>query len=445
MSSPVSDLQAPLAGEAPAGPALPAARPGVDATADTILAMIDGVHVGEQGLLDVGRRHLLGNYRQAPIVLERGRGCEVWDTEGRRYLDLAAGVAVTALGHAHPRLTATIAEQAGRLLHASNYFYNAENLRLADELTRLLGYDRAFFCNSGAEANEALFKLGRRHFWAKGEKERYRYVAFHASFHGRTMGAVTLTGTPKYKEGFGPPLEGVTHVEYGNLEAVRAAMGPDVAGIFVEPVQGEGGVLPPPAGFFRGLRELANEHGALLMVDEVQTGIGRTGRWLGQEHEGVKGDAISLAKGLAGGVPIGAILIGEHLAGALPPGTHGSTFGGNALASAAARTVLAVIREEGLLAAVEERGAQLSRGLLELARKHPTLCTGERGRGLLRGLVLAPGLDPRNLLEATREHGVLLTAAGSNVLRFTPPLVITAAEIDEALGRVDQALRGLQR
>jgi acetylornithine/N-succinyldiaminopimelate aminotransferase len=203
--------------------------------------------------------------------------------------------------------------------------------------------------------------------------------------------------------------------------------------------------VPPPPGFLPGLRALADEHGALLLVDEVQTGMGRTGRWLGQEHEGVKGDAIALAKGLAGGVPIGAILLGEHLAGGLPPGTHGSTFGGNPLACAAARAVIEVIEEDGLLAAVTARGEHLGRGLAALAEKHPRVCTGERGRGLLRGLVLAPGYEPRELLNAVRERGVLLTAAGSNVLRFTPPLVVTDAEIDEGLARVDEALTGLAR
>ena len=415
----------------------PAAGAASPSAADAILGMVDAAGAD---LLAMGQAHLLGNYRQAPIVLERGRGCEVWDTAGRRYLDLCAGVAVSSLGHAHPRLTAAIAEQAGRLLHASNYFYNAENVLLAGELCHAFGYDRAFFCNSGAEANEGLFKLARRHFYGKGDKDRYRFVAFHHSFHGRTMGAVSLTGNPKYHEGFGPPLAGITHVDYGDLGAVRAAMGDDVAAIIVEPVQGEGGVLPPPPGYLAGLRALADEHGALLLVDEVQTGVGRTGRWLGQDHDGVRGDGISLAKGLAGGVPIGAMLVTERLADALPPGTHGSTFGGNALASIAARTVLAVIRDEGLCAAAEARGGQLGRGLQRLAEKHPRAAVGERGRGLLRGLILAPGLDPRAALSVTREQGVLLTAAGTNVLRFTPPLVVTEAQIDEGLARVDAAL-----
>ena len=423
----------------------PHAGPSGDAheTSDDGSALLDMAGASAPDLVSAGQAHLLGNYRQAPIVLERGRGCEVWDTNGRRYLDLCAGVAVTSLGHAHPRLCAAIAEQAARLIHASNYFYNAQNVHLAEELCRTFGYDRAFFCNSGAEANEAMLKLARRFFYAQGQKERYRVVAFHHSFHGRTMGAVSLTGNPKYHEGFGPPLAGITHIEYGDLGAARAAMGPDVAAIIVEPVQGEGGVLPPPPGYLAGLRRLADDHGALLLVDEVQTGVGRTGRWLGQEHDGVRGDAISLAKGLGGGVPIGAMLVTERLGNALPPGTHGSTFGGNALASIAARTVLAVMRDEGLIEAAAARGDRLGRGLAALAAKHPTLAVGERGRGLLRGLVLAPGLDPRVLLGVTREHGVLLTAAGTNVLRFTPPLVITDAEIDEGLARVDAALGSL--
>jgi acetylornithine/N-succinyldiaminopimelate aminotransferase len=416
------------------------AEPGHHAEAQA--AIVDLVEPSPD-LLGSAQAHLLGNYRQVPIVLEHGRGCEVWDTAGRRYLDLSAGVAVTSVGHAHPRLARAIADQAAKLIHASNYFYNVENVRLAEELCRTFGYDRAFFCNSGAEANEAMLKLTRRHFYAQGQKDRYRIVAFHQSFHGRTMGAVTLTGNPKYHEGFGPPLAGVTHVAYGDLEAVRAVMGADVAAIIVEPVQGEGGVLPAPPGYLAGLRRLADEHGALLLVDEVQTGVARTGRWLGQDHDGVKGDAISLAKGLAGGVPIGAMLVTERLANALPPGTHGSTFGGNALASVAARTVLGIVRDEGLVDAARERGEELGRGLAALAAKHPKVAVGERGRGLLRGLLLAPGLDPRAVLGVTREHGVLLTAAGTNVLRFTPPLVVTRAEIQEGLERVGAALAEL--
>jgi acetylornithine/N-succinyldiaminopimelate aminotransferase len=402
-----------------------------------------GAPQAAEPLLATGQKRLLGNYRQAPFVLDRGKGSELFDTEGRRYLDLAAGVAVASLGHAHPRLTAAIAEQAGRLMHVSNYFYNAENLRLAEELCALTGYDRVFFCNSGAEANEAMLKLARRHFFTKGEPNRFRVIAFENSFHGRTLGAIALTGNTKYREGFGPPLPGVTHVNYGDLAAVEASMGPDVAAILVEPMLGEGGVVPPPAGFLAGLRKLADDHGALLLLDEVQTGMGRTGRWLGAQHDGVEGDAIALAKGLGGGFPIGALLIRERLNGALPPGTHGSTFGGNALASAAARTVIAVIREEKLVEAAATRGEKLGRGLAEIVAKHPRLCSHERGRGLLRGIALEPAADPRATLAKIRDHGVLLTIAGNNVLRFSPPLIIRDDEIAEAIERVDAALAEL--
>ncbi len=390
-------------------------------------------------LLALGQKRLLGNYRQAPFVLERGAGCHVFDTDGRKYLDLCAGVAVDALGHAHPKLAAAIAEQAGRVMHVSNYFYNVENIRLADELCQKLGFDRAFFCNSGAEANEAMLKLARRHFWVAGQKDRYRIIAFHNAFHGRTLGAIALTGTPKYKEGFGPPLEGVTHVAYGDAAAVRAAMGPDVAAILVEPVQGEGGVFVPPKGFLTELRSIADEHGALLLIDEVQTGIGRTGRWLGSDHEGVKGDAIALAKGLGGGFPIGALLLRERLNAALTPGTHGATFGGNPLASRAARTVLAVLDEDRLVEGAAKKGEHLARGLATLVAKHPKKLRGHRGLGLLQAAILAPGLDGRTTLAKLRDHGVLLTVAGADGLRFSPPLVVTEAELDDGLARVDAA------
>lgn len=391
-------------------------------------------------LLATAQKRLLGNYRQAPFVLDRGRGCEVFDTEGRRYLDFAAGVAVDALGHAHPALVQAIAEQAGRLMHVSNYFYNAENIRLADELCQKTGFDRAFFCNSGAEANEALLKLARRHFYAKGLTEKVRFIAFHNAFHGRTMGSVALTGTPKYHEGFGPMVGGITHVAYGDPAAVAAVMGPDVAGIFVEPVQGEGGVLPAPAGYLAELRRLADAHGALLLIDEVQTGVGRTGKWLGAEHDGVRADAIALAKGLGGGFPIGAMLVREDLAGALPPGTHGSTFGGNALASVAARTVIRVLDEEKLVEGAAVRGERLGKGLSDLAARFPTACKAERGRGLLRALPLADGLDARPVLTALQRRGLLLTIAGASALRFTPPLIVSDAEIDEAVGMVADVL-----
>ena len=395
-------------------------------------------------LLDRATRYLYGNYRPAPVIMARGHGAELFDTEGRRYLDFCAGVAVCALGHAHAGLAAVLAAQAARLMHVSNYFYNEENVELAAELCSATGYDRVFFCNSGAEANEAMLKLARRHFFRRAQPDRYRVIAFVNAFHGRTLGALALTGTAAYRQGFGPPLAGVTHVVFGDLPAVEAAMGPDVAAIIVEPIQGEGGVMAAPAGFLLGLRRLCDAHGALLLVDEIQTGMGRTGTLLGSEHDGVRGDAITLAKGLGGGFPIGAMLCREELADALPPGTHGSTFGGNAMASCAARTVLRLLRSEGLIDAARVRGAELGAALAGVAAAHPASCIGERGRGLLRAVTLAPGVAARDLLEPCRRQGLLVTAAGAAALRFTPPLVVSSTEIAEAADRLDIALRDVE-
>ncbi len=394
-------------------------------------------------LLALAERHLYANYRPAPCVMVRGRGCEVWDAEGKRYLDLAGGIAVTALGHAHPRYVAAVAEQVGRLAHMSNYFYNEPNIRLAAELCKRTGMDRVFFCNSGTEANEALLKLARHHFFGRGDASRYRIVAFEEAFHGRTLGALAMTGRAKYREGFGPFGDGVTHVPYGDLEAVRAAMRPDVAAIVVEPVQGEGGVVPAPAGFLQALRRIADEHGALLLVDEVQTGAGRTGSFLATQLAEVLPDAVALAKGLGGGFPIGAMLCREALALALPPGTHGSTFGGNALASAAALATLAVIDEEKLIEGARTKGAYLGRALAALASRYPRYLGAERGIGLLRALPLLPEADPRIVLAALRDKGILLTVCGDTALRFTPPLVVTLSQLDEAIETIGQVVAGL--
>ncbi len=400
--------------------------------------------MGSADLLALAQKRLYPNYKPAPIMVARGKGCELFDVDGRRWLDLCAGVAVCSVGHAHPRLVRALSEQAARVMHVSNYFYNEENVLLADELATLSGMSRAFFCNSGAEANEAMFKLARRHFYAKGEKNKTRFIAFDNAFHGRTMGAVSLTGTPKYREGFGS-VEGVTHVPYGDLDKVKAEIkSNDVAAIVVEPVQGEGGVLPAPKGFLEALRAITNEHGALLLLDEVQTGIARTGTWFGfQSHTGVRPDAMALAKGLGGGCPIGAMLTTEELAGALPPGTHGSTFGGNPFASAAARTVLGIIKDENLVEGSKQKGELLSSMLNELAKEMPAICEGERGAGLLRGLVLKQGFVVRDILPKLADAGVLLTAAGERVLRFTPPLVVTEAELREGVNAVRAVLKTL--
>ena len=391
-----------------------------------------------QTLLGAAQQHLYPNYRQPPLVIERGEGVRLWDTSGKQYIDLYAGIAVSALGHAHPELVEAISRQAGKVLHLSNYYYNEPNILLAEKLCGLARMDRAFFCNSGTEAIEAVLKVARRHFFAQGQTERYRVIAFHNAFHGRTLGALAATGQPKYRDGFGP-LPGVTHVPYGDAEAVRREMGPDVAAILVEPVQGEGGVTPAPAGFLQALRQIADEHGALLLADEVQTGVGRTGTFLACEQAGVKPDAVALAKALGGGMPIGAMLCKEKLAEALAPGAHGSTYGGNPLASAAALAVLQVIERDGLMAHATQMGEYLAGRLQELVEKH-AVAESQRGLGLLRALVLRDDTDPRALLERLREEGVLLTVAGGTALRFTPPLIIQRSDLDEALGAVDRVL-----
>ncbi|MFO7178884.1 MAG: aspartate aminotransferase family protein [Pseudomonadota bacterium] len=393
----------------------------------------------EAALVELGRRFLYPNYRQPDLVLVRGQGAVLWDASDRRYLDLYAGIAVSALGHGHPALVRAVSEQAARLVHVSNYYFNEPNVRLAARLCALTGMDRAFFANSGTEAVEAALKLVRRHFFAQGQRERLRVIAFHNSFHGRTLGALAATGQDKYREGFGL-LPNVSHVPYGDLDAVRSALGPDVAAIIVEPVQGEGGVLPAPKGFLPGLRALADEHGCFLIADEIQTGIGRTGTFLAVEHDKVRPDVVVLAKGLGGGVPIGAMLCTRSLEGALPPGSHGSTFGGNPLASAAALAVLDTMESEGLLAAVRARAGTLAAGLERLAQRYPKTVVAHRGLGLLQALVLAPEVDARALVSDLQKAGVLVTVAGACALRFSPPLVITDAEIEEGLSIVERVL-----
>ncbi len=394
------------------------------------------------------RAVLYPNYKPQPISFERGSGCILVDADGHEVLDMASGVAVCSVGHSHPKLAAALAEQLRTLVHVSNYVYNTVNIELAEALVEKSGLDRALFCNSGGEANEALLKLARYHFHAKGEP-RARVIAFDNAFHGRTLGALSMTGTKKYREGFGD-LGPVTHVPYGDLEATRAALqnphgGPsDVAAIIVECVQGEGGVLPAPDGFLPGLRALCTEYGALFFVDEVQTGIGRLGTWFGYQKYDVKPDAISVAKGLGGGVPIGAMLTTEALAASLPAGMHGTTFGGNPLACRAGLTVLAILEEENLVSGAEAKGALLHELLLGVVSRHPEVCEGARGVGLLRGLVLKAGFPARDCLGPAMDAGVMLTAAGDRVIRFTPPLIVTEAQLRTAVERVEHVVAALE-
>jgi acetylornithine/N-succinyldiaminopimelate aminotransferase len=394
-------------------------------------------------LIQTAKRVLLQNYRPAPVVLSEGKGSRVRDVEGREYVDLAAGLAVCSVGHGHATLARAIGEQAGKLMHVSNLFYNDRGIELARRLTERTGFDRAFFCNSGTEANEAMFKLARYHHFRSGDPKRVGVISTIASFHGRTLGSLTLTGQPKYHEGMGPLVGGVTHVPYGDLEAMKKVVSDTTAAIIVEPVQAEGGIFVPPVGYLAGLRELCDQRGALLLFDEVQTGVGRTGTYLAAEQWGVHADACSLAKGIAGGFPLGAMLVRERFADALPPGTHASTFGGNPLAAAAALAVLDIFEAERVLPNVSARGEELAVALLELTKAFPKVATGTRGMGLLQGIVLGAGVDPANALTVLREAGALGTIAGGNVLRLCPALTITRDELQQGLDCVRSTLASL--
>ncbi len=390
--------------------------------------------------LALAGKHLLRNYKQPPLVMVRGEGCRLFDAEGRRYLDLYAGIAVCALGHAHPAVAEAVAVQAKTLVHIANFFYTDKAVALAATLAERTGLSRVFLCNSGTEAIEAAIKLTRRWHHNRGDAERTDLVATWGSFHGRSMGAVALTGKKAYWEGFGQRLPGVSHVPYGDLEAMARRLNDRTAAVFIEPVQGEGGVVPPPAGYLAGLRALCDRVGALLVADEIQTGVGRSGRFLAVQHAGVAPDVVALAKGLGGGFPIGAMVCHERFADTLPPGSHGTTFGGNPLAAAAALAVLDTLDRTGLLDHVTRVGQHLLGGLTRLAEKYPTRAEGARGLGLLCGLVLRPGVDPLAVRDAMRARGVLIATAGERVLRFAPPLVVTEAEIDEGLEALDAVL-----
>jgi acetylornithine/N-succinyldiaminopimelate aminotransferase len=390
-------------------------------------------------LVAIAAQHLVQNYKQQPIVLARGQGVRLWDVQDRAFLDMTAGIAVCCLGHAHPRLTKAIAEQAARLVHVSNLYFGERQLELADKLTQLSFADRVFFCNSGGEANEAALKCARRYQQVVARApERVTIAAMEASFHGRTIATVSITGQEKYRKNFGPMFEPVRFLPFGDLEAARALLETNsVCALITEPIQAEGGIVVPPPGYLKGLRELCSKTGTLLIFDEVQTGIGRTGTWFGYQHEGVTPDLMTLAKGLAGGVPIGALLATDEAAkGLLPlagePVTHASTFGGNALACAAALAVLDAIAEEGILDNVVTVGEHLAAGLAQLVTRYPNVAVEARGRGLLRGVAVKS--DPAGIVARCREQGVLLSLAGPNVVRFVPALNVTKKDIDEALG-----------
>jgi acetylornithine aminotransferase len=382
-------------------------------------------------------KHVMKTYGRYPIVAERGEGCRLWDVDGKAYLDFLAGVAVNNLGHCHPKVVAALREQAGRLLHCSNFYHIPQQVELAEWLCEHSFADRVFFCNSGAEANEAAMKLARKHSNERHGEDRFEVITALASFHGRTIGAISATGQEKVKAGFTPMLDGFKHVPFGDVEAMRQAITPQSCAIMLEPLQGEGGVNVAPTGYLKAVRELCDEFDLLLIFDEVQVGCGRTGTLWAYEQDKVVPDVMTLAKALGGGPPIGALLTTEKLAASLGPGTHGSTFGGNPLVCAAALAAMQTINEETLLDNCRSMGAYLTEKLEQLRGKY-SFIKEIRGLGLIIGVEL--DIEGGPLVVKAMERGLLMNCTVGNVLRFVPPLIVNRAEIDEAMTIVDEVL-----
>jgi acetylornithine/N-succinyldiaminopimelate aminotransferase len=389
-------------------------------------------------LLEWSAKYHTPNYgSRAPICLVRGDGVRVWDSDGRAYLDFGAGIAVASLGHCHPRITGAIQEAAATLLHVSNLYHSAPQIHLAKLLAEHSFADRVFFANSGAEANEAAIKLARKYARERLADDRFEIVATTNSFHGRTLATVTATGQEKYQHGFEPLVPGFKHVPYNDLRAMERAIDNRTCAVLVEPIQGEGGVIVPDDDYLPGLRKLCDESGALLILDEIQTGVGRTGRLWAYQHAGVEPDVMTLAKALANGVPIGAMLTREDVASVLTAGSHGSTFGGTPFVASVALATLTTIIEERIPERAARRGRQLLDGLGKLQSETGGV-HAVRGRGLLIGMELDRPVAP--VVEACRELGLLVLSAGERVLRLAPPLIVTEEDCQAALGIIRTAL-----
>ena len=380
---------------------------------------------------------LLPTYARAPIALERGEGAWAITADGTRYLDFGAGIAVNALGHAHPHLVEALTSQAQRIWHTSNLYTMPDGEKLARRLCEATFAERVFFTNSGAEANECAIKMARKYHAAKGHPERYRIVTFEGAFHGRTLATIAAGGQQKYIDGFGPKVDGFDQVPFDDEAALKAAIGPETAALMIEPIQGEGGLRSVPMRFLKRLRELCDEHGLMLIFDEIQTGVGRTGKFFAYELNGVAPDIMSIAKGIGGGFPMGACLATEEAASGMTLGTHGTTFGGNPLAMAVGNAVLDVILADGFLDHVQKTALRLRQSLAQLKDQHPQVIEEIRGEGLMLGLKLkTPNTD---FVAQARAAGLLVVAAGDNVVRLLPPLIIGESEVAEAVARLDKA------
>lgn len=389
------------------------------------------------------REALMPVYAPPEVVFERGEGMRLYTSEGREYLDFIAGISVNCLGHAHPKLIAALQAQSEKLWHTSNMFRVPEGERLSERYVADTFADRVFFTNSGTEAVECAIKTARKYHYVNGNEDKYRILSFEGSFHGRTLGAVNAGANPKYREGFGPAMEGFTHLPFGDHDALKDAMGPDVAAILIEPVQGEGGCREVPAACLAGLRALCDEYDALLIYDEVQCGASRTGKIFAYEWaENAEPDIIAVAKGVGGGFPLGACLTTEEAAKGMKPGAHGSTYGGNPLAMAVGNAVWDEITDKDFLENVQRVSGVLTQSLSSLIDRYPDLVDGLRGKGLLRGLAMK--VDPLPIRKKALEKGLLVGTAGGNVVRMAPPLIVTDEDVLKAVSLLDECLAELQ-
>ena len=386
---------------------------------------------------------VMGTYARQDIVFERGEGSWLIDTGGQRYLDFGSGVAVNALGHAHPRLVAALTKQAGLLWHTSNLYRVERQEQLAEKLVQATFADKVFFCNSGAEACEGAIKAARRYHFVSDHPERWRIITIQGAFHGRTLATIAAGGNSKYLEGFGEPAPGFDQVAFGDHEALEAAIGPQTAAIMLETVQGEGGVRSVPAQCLKGVRELCDKHGLLLILDEVQTGMGRSGRLFSHEWAGITPDIMAVAKGLGGGFPVGAILATAEAAKGLTPGSHGSTFGGNPLATAVGAEVLNVMLEPGFLEGVQVKANRLKQGLSSLKDQFPSFVEDVRGQGLLAGIKVKP--VAADVVKAALAEKLLVVSAAENVIRVLPPLTVSDEELSDGIARLSRAFTTLSK
>ncbi|MBL8597592.1 MAG: aspartate aminotransferase family protein [Devosia sp.] len=388
---------------------------------------------------------LYGTYARSPLAFERGEGVRLIAQDGTRYLDFHAGIAVNALGHADPHLVKTLKDAAEKVWHTSNVFTIPEQERLGQRLVDNTFADSVFFTNSGAEAIECAIKTARHYFFAKGEPDRYEIIAFTGSFHGRTMGTIAAAGNPHYVEGFGPPLAGFTHIKPNDIKLVEAAITSRTCAILIEPVQGEGGVTAMDVEYLRGLRALCDKHGMLLVLDEVQCGYGRTGKFFAYEWAGIEPDIMAVAKGIGGGFPLGACLAKGDVAKSMVPGTHGSTYGGNPLACTIGNAVLDRVLEPGFIEHVNQMGQRLRWHLQQLQQRYPDYVVELRGKGLLAGIKIKDSVVVRDFTARLRDdHQLLMQGAGDNVLRFLPPLIITEADIEEAVEKIADAFAAIE-